>query len=193
MDRKKREFMEKLDSIYKVVLQSSSKGISAVEIAKKLGKPESYRTTVHRYLNTLELMGKVRSEKGKWYPTDVKQKTVRNLPSEIKSEIEKVKADFIEGKLDSALRRLHILIYEIENLELPEGLRGELNKVMSEYLNELKKADVWRAETCYPYEKLLVERRIREHYKKTNLIMIPKILNAVSKIWKFLEEGVSHE
>jgi predicted transcriptional regulator len=63
-NKRKRELMENLDRCYKVVLQSSSKGISAVEIARELGV---HRTTVHNYLNTLELMGKVSSEHGLWY------------------------------------------------------------------------------------------------------------------------------
>lgn len=58
--------MENCDSIYNVVLQSSTIGISAVEIAHKLGKNDDYRTTVTRHLNILEGKGAVRSDKGKW-------------------------------------------------------------------------------------------------------------------------------
>ncbi|MEM3443123.1 MAG: hypothetical protein QXM86_04630 [Candidatus Bathyarchaeia archaeon] len=134
MDKRKREYMEKLDSIYKVVQQSSSKGISAIEIARELKKPDSYRTTVHRYLNTLELMGKVYSQKGLWFPIDAKQKTIRDLPSEIEAEAERIKEDYINKKIEEADRRLYLLLKtEISALELPEDLRGELNSLISEY------------------------------------------------------------
>ena len=63
-NKRKHEFTENLNRCYNVVLQSSSKGISAVDIAKQLGV---HRTTVHSYLNTLELMGKVYSEHGLWF------------------------------------------------------------------------------------------------------------------------------
>jgi len=51
---------DNLDKCYKVVQQSRT-GISAVNVAEKLGK---HRTTAHNYLNTLDLMGKVYDEKG---------------------------------------------------------------------------------------------------------------------------------
>jgi hypothetical protein len=62
--RKNREFMENFDRCYNTVLQSSVKGIRAADIAKRL---MMHRTTVHGYLNSLELMGKVYSEHGIWH------------------------------------------------------------------------------------------------------------------------------
>jgi DNA-binding transcriptional regulator LsrR (DeoR family) len=61
--QKDHESMKKLDQCYRVVQQSSPKGIRAVEIAGKLG---IHRTTVHRYLTSLELMGKVENTGGIW-------------------------------------------------------------------------------------------------------------------------------
>ena len=63
-DKKHHQFMIKLDECYKVVQQNSAKGISAVDIAKKIGV---YRTTIYDRLNTLELTNKVESKHGLWY------------------------------------------------------------------------------------------------------------------------------
>ena len=71
--------MNRLDKCYKVVLQSSTKGIRAVEIAEKLG---IHRTMVHRHLNSLELMGKVESEHGIWRAKTGEQ-TIKPLEKEI--------------------------------------------------------------------------------------------------------------
>lgn len=67
LDERQRKRMKSLDSIYNVV-QQSRMGISAVDIAKKLGKNSNYRTTVHRHLTSLELTCRVRNEHGLWYP-----------------------------------------------------------------------------------------------------------------------------
>ncbi len=85
-EKRKREFMEKLNSCYSVVQQSSAKGkgISAVEIAEKLNL---HRTTVHSYLNTLELMGKVYSEKGLWYAKRVKEDSIKEKEIELTIEL----------------------------------------------------------------------------------------------------------
>lgn len=61
------------------MLQSSTKGIRAVEIAEKLG---IHRTMVHRHLNSLELMGKVESEHGIWRAKTGEQ-TIKPLEKEI--------------------------------------------------------------------------------------------------------------
>ena len=81
--QKNHELMMKLDECYKVVRQSSPKGISAVEIAKQLGK---HRATVHGYLNSLELMGKVESEHGIWRAKTGEQ-TIKPLEKEIVIEL----------------------------------------------------------------------------------------------------------
>jgi len=75
--------MMNLDKCYNAVLQSSAKGIRAVEIGRKIGK---HRTTVHSYLNTLEYMGKVYSEHGTWYAKTGEQ-TINPLEREIVIEL----------------------------------------------------------------------------------------------------------
>ena len=82
-NQKHHEYMKKLDKCYNVVLQSSTKGISAVEIAKKLS---IHRTTVHGYLNSLELMGKVENEHGIWRAKTGEQ-TIKPLEKEIVIEL----------------------------------------------------------------------------------------------------------
>lgn len=70
-DKRKRQLMENLDKCYKIVQQSSKTGISAIDLAERL---KIHRTTAHSYLNTLELMGKVYSQHGLWYPKEPIQK-----------------------------------------------------------------------------------------------------------------------
>lgn len=78
-NQKHHEFTKSLEKCYNIVLQSSAKGISAVEISRKLSK---HRTTVHSYLNTLEYMGRVYSEHGTWYAKTGEQ-TIKPLEKEI--------------------------------------------------------------------------------------------------------------
>ena len=77
------ETMKKLDKCYKVVQQSSAKGIRAVEIAEKLGV---HRTTVYGYLNSLYHRGKVESQQGIWYAKTGEQ-TIKPLEKEIVIEL----------------------------------------------------------------------------------------------------------
>jgi predicted transcriptional regulator len=82
--RKDHETMMNLDKCYSIVQQSSTKGgISAAEIAKKLNK---HRATVHRYLTSLELMGKVESQHGTWLAKTGEQ-TIKPLEKEIVIEL----------------------------------------------------------------------------------------------------------
>ena len=72
--------MLKLDSCYKLVQQSSAKGgIRAVKLEEKLGV---HKTTVHKYLTSLELMGKVYSDRGLWKAT-AGEPTIKPLEKEI--------------------------------------------------------------------------------------------------------------
>jgi hypothetical protein len=76
--------MDKLDKYYKVVLQNSAKGgINTVEIADKIGV---HRTSAYDYLNSLELMGKIKNEHGRWLATTGEQ-TIKPLEKEIVIEL----------------------------------------------------------------------------------------------------------
>jgi len=75
--------MEKLDEILKVLPQNSAKGISVDEIAEK---KRIHRTTAYRYLNSLELVGKVENSHGKWYSKTGEQ-TIKPLEKEIVIEL----------------------------------------------------------------------------------------------------------
>ena len=98
-NKRKRELMEKLDRCYKVVQQSRN-GINAIGIAKKLN---IHRTTAHNYLNTLELMGKVYSQKGLWYSEELSTKE-KPLPEE--SESDKAKAFQIMRTIEALISPL---------------------------------------------------------------------------------------
>ncbi|MCW4008183.1 MAG: HTH domain-containing protein [Candidatus Bathyarchaeota archaeon] len=75
--------MERRDKIYKLVLQSSTKGIRAIEIASKL---QIHKTVVYRDLNSLYLMGKVESDQGIWRAKTGEQ-TIQPLEKEIVIEL----------------------------------------------------------------------------------------------------------
>jgi hypothetical protein len=75
--------MERREKIYKMVLQSSTKGIRAIEIANKL---QIHKTMVYRDLNTLNLMGQVESDQGIWRAKTGEQ-TSQPLEKEIVIEL----------------------------------------------------------------------------------------------------------
>jgi hypothetical protein len=72
------------------VQQSSAKGITAIELAEKLGK---HRTTVHGYLNTLEYTGRVENRHGTWYAKKEEQ-TIKPLEKEIVIELPMPKSEW---------------------------------------------------------------------------------------------------
>jgi hypothetical protein len=82
-NKKDHKTMERLDKIYNMVLQSSTKGIRAVEIA---GKLNIHKTIVYRDLNSLYLMGKVESDQGIWRAKGGEQ-TIRPSEKEIVIEL----------------------------------------------------------------------------------------------------------
>ena len=108
-NQKHHEYMKKLDKCYKVVLQSST-GISAVEIAKKLG---IHRTTVHGYLNSLELMGRVESQHGTWH-AKTREQTIKPLEKEIVIELPMPKDQW------HPIAALEILAKDSEKMNFPE-------------------------------------------------------------------------
>lgn len=80
--QKNLEYMMKLDKCYNVLLQSGA-GMKAVEVAEKLG---FHRATVHKYLNTLYLLGKVESQQGIW-SVKTGEQTIKPLEKEVVIEL----------------------------------------------------------------------------------------------------------
>ena len=81
--KKDHDFKENLEKCFNIVRQSSTRGISAVEVAEKL---DMHRTTVHGYLNTLEYRGRVENQHGTWratmeeHPKPLEKEIVIELP-----------------------------------------------------------------------------------------------------------------
>ena len=95
--------MERRDKIYKMVLQSSTKGIRAIEIASKL---QIHKTMVYRDLNTLNLMGKVESDQGIWR-SKTGDKPIQLLEKEIVIELPIPKNEWQrEALLEAQAKRL---------------------------------------------------------------------------------------
>jgi IS30 family transposase len=82
-NQKDHEKIKQLDRCYSAVQQSGTRGIRAVEIARKLGV---HKTTVYRELSSLQLMGRVESKNGLWYEKTGKQ-TIKPLEREIEIEL----------------------------------------------------------------------------------------------------------
>ena len=82
-DKRDVESTKNLNRCYNVVLQSSTKGISAIDIAKQL---HLHKTTIHKYLKTLEYMGKVENEQG-IYRVKKGEHTIQPLEKEIVIEL----------------------------------------------------------------------------------------------------------
>jgi hypothetical protein len=71
--------MDNIEKCFTLIQQSSTKGISAIEIAKQLDK---HRTTIHSYLNHLYYTGRAESRNGLWYPK-TGQQAIKPLEKEI--------------------------------------------------------------------------------------------------------------
>lgn len=112
LDKRRRKTMETLESIYKVVQQSSS-GITAKAIALKLN---IHRTTVHNHLSTLELMGKVKNEHGLWYPKEESEQQVKEAKPNI--------FEFLVRNADSPF--IKDMLRELENREFQKLLEKHL-------------------------------------------------------------------
>jgi DNA-binding transcriptional MocR family regulator len=83
VNQKDHKSKDNLDKCYKVVQQSGTEGIRAIEIAEQLGID---RTTVHRHLTSLDLRGKVESKNGRWFAKTGEQ-TTKPLEKEIVIEL----------------------------------------------------------------------------------------------------------
>ena len=117
--------MKKMDKCYNVVLQSST-GISAADIAKKLG---IHRTTVHGYLNSLELMGKVESQHGTWHAKTGEQ-TIKPMEKEIMIELPIPKDQW---------RQIALLELQAKDCERAEFFElAEIYKTLLESLRETR-------------------------------------------------------
>jgi len=127
-EKKKRDYMEKLHKCYNVIRQSRT-GISAVDVAQKVGMD---RTTVYNYLNSLELAEKIQDSKGLWFVKD--EKTTRSPPIPALLERIFVQTDEInellheKKKPEEAFSRTIFLVAQLEK-PMKEEMKTELEKV----------------------------------------------------------------
>ncbi|MBS7616935.1 hypothetical protein KEJ45_07040 [Candidatus Bathyarchaeota archaeon] len=87
--------------------------------------------------------------------------------SRLKIELDQIKQDYINKKIEQAFRRLHLLLVtEMSNLTLPDDLEKELRDVSLEFKQRIAKME-WRG---------------------TLEIMLPKFIETIGKICKQLEK-----
>jgi hypothetical protein len=125
--QKDHETMEKYDSCYKLVQQSSAKGgIRAVEIAEKMGV---HKTTVYDQLNSLEFGGKVYSDQGLWKATKEEEQTIKPLEKEIVIELPLPENKFRDvARLEVSANTLEELGYGLESERLIRPIIETFNK-----------------------------------------------------------------
>lgn len=186
-----------LNKIYNVVQQSSSKGgVSAEELAEEL---KLHRTTVYSYLNTLEHMGKVYSNRGKWLPTE-KTEHDRKFPlpdylAERFLEEEKlIEKYYLKGELIKAFNQALFLYFK-----LPQVYREKLTPIFSSVIEDVKRiearlfleAGIIQAfkskEKKVEYWKVKVdESKLKEEqtkYLRTAIpILLKKLLNVLNEM-----------
>jgi DNA-binding protein YbaB/biotin operon repressor len=173
-DRRKRKLTENLNRCYKVVLQSSSKGISAVDIAKQLGV---HRTTVHSYLNTLELMGRVYSEHGLWY-AKTENKRIKPVESEIVIELPIPKNQWAEISALEAFAKL------LEKDQLTES--AETIKILLENLRKTRTIKI-ESKNMDNLDLEKLQSLILQAYERSSKVKSSKL----SKIFRGIRDGAS--
>jgi len=102
-------------------LQQSNTGKRAIEIARRLGV---HRATAHRYLVSLELMGKVEDDRGIWHAKTGEQ-TIKPFEKEIAIELPMPKKEYRQMAL------LEMQAREAERVGMPllaEDMRTLLEK-----------------------------------------------------------------
>ena len=163
--KSKRKFMDNLERCYKIVQQSSSKGIRAIEVAERLGV---HRTTAHSYLNTLELMGKVYSEHGLWYAKESKDESIGEKEIELTIELPPLDEDEVETEAE--LRTILAIYPHLKSLKAYleakkelrtikirgrniEEIKEQLPKIITETLEKTKKESksFWKRKIKLPF------------------------------------------
>jgi hypothetical protein len=111
--QKAHEYKESLEKCYGIVQQSSAKGgARAIEIADKMG---AHRTTVHRYLNSLELTGRIENRGGLWLAkTGHAEQVPQLLEKEIVIELP------LPRKMLQPITALELVAREYEQYDDPE-------------------------------------------------------------------------
>ncbi|PVX23975.1 MAG: hypothetical protein CW691_09285 [Candidatus Bathyarchaeum sp.] len=119
--------MDKLDSCYKLVQQSSAKGgIRAVELAEKLGV---HKTTSYDLLNHLQYMGKVESDQGLW-KAKTGEPTIKPLEKEITIELP------LPEKKFPHIARLAVLSDYMKDLDFADS--AKMVDIIMEKFNETR-------------------------------------------------------
>jgi hypothetical protein len=125
--KKDHQSMDNLEQCFRLVQQSSAKGISAIEISEKLGK---HRTTIHGYLTTLSYTGRVESRNGLWYPK-TGQQTIMPLEKEIVIELPMPKEKWAD------IARLQVHADYLEGLGWTES--AKIEKTLIEQFNQTRR------------------------------------------------------
>jgi DNA-binding MarR family transcriptional regulator len=165
--KKEHESMENLDKVYNLVQQSSAKGgTNATTIGEKLGM---HRTTVHKHLNSLELMGKVESQHGLWV-TKTGEQTIKPLEKEIIIELPMPKNKWFD------VARLQVHANYMQGI----GFSGvaDIDKTIIEKFNETRRIKI-TAKNVSDLDIEKVSNLILEANEKSAKVSFKRILKSV--------------
>lgn len=168
IDKRQQQSRENLERCYKVVQQSSRSGISAIDVAKKLG---IHRVTAHSYLTTLELMERVYSQHGLWFarkPAAERPSTEQLFLKHIFQQTDEIKEILFGASrlaASEAFSRTRFLI-----AQLPPALKDKM-KVEEEHavaaLNNIPVKDFERYQNaCYTLTRELLDKLYTSLYQE---------------------------
>jgi hypothetical protein len=160
--------MRNLERCYDAVLQSSTKGISAVEISKKIGM---HKTMVHRNLNTLELLGRVESQHGVWR-VKAGEETIKPLEKEITIELPIPKNQWQQVAV------LEMLAKDCEDNELPET--AEMYRIPLEKLKETRTIKI-RGKNVDDLDLEKLGNLIQQANEKSSLFNFKRLLKTLKR------------
>jgi hypothetical protein len=167
-NQKDHESMKKLDKCYNTVLQSSAKGISADEAAKKMGV---HRTTAYGYLNSLELMGKVENGHGIWRAKTGDQ-TIKPLEKEIVIELPMPKNQW------QRMGMLEAMAKDWEASNLPED--GNLYRILLEKFRQTRTITI-RGKNVDDLDLEKLGNLIQQANQKTSKINLKGLLRSLKR------------
>jgi hypothetical protein len=176
--QKDHEVMDNLEKCFSLVQQSSTKGISAIDLAKKLSK---HRTTVHGYLNTLDYTGRVENRNGLWYPRAGAQ-SIKPLEKEIVIELPLPKNKWYD------LARLEVYANYMDDLGMESV--AEMPRTIIRKFNETRTITI-RGKNVDDMDLEKIGALIQQANKRSSLFNLGGLFKGLRKSMPSVDEAVA--